>query len=397
MKQVIKDVWSQDCSRIPHANLYQILSRCCRAISHWRSKINTNSANIINQLKTDIQKAYEAPYVDYSLLESLKIQLQLQYRLEEEFWRNKSRVLWLQAGDKNTKYLHAKTKQRRQRNRILHIEDDQGRSYSKAKDIKSHIIKYFKSLYKSNGVNISLHLLNGIPKSVTEEINRSLTRAVSEEEIKSALFAMNPDKAPGPDGMTAGFYRQHWETIKTGVISYVKLFFEHSFLDARLNRTHICLIPKIDQPASIKDYRPISLANVAYKLISNILAGRLKPWLHSVISENQSAFIPDRVITDNVLIAHELMHSLHTKNLKNKFMALKLDIAKAFDKVEWQFLDAVMMKMGFCQIWREWIMMCISTVTYSVLINGEPTAEIKPKRGLRQSDPISPYLYLICT
>lgn len=96
----------------------------------------------------------------------------------------------MQAGDKNTKYFHAKTKQRRHRNRILHIEDDQGRSYSKAKDIQSHIIKYFKSLHKSNGVNISLHLLNGIPKSVTEEINRSLTRAVSEEEIKSALFAM---------------------------------------------------------------------------------------------------------------------------------------------------------------------------------------------------------------
>ena len=130
------------------------------------------------------------------------------------------------------------------------------------------------------------------------------------------MFAMNPDKAPGPDRMVAGFYHQqiqHWETVKTGVTSYVKLFFEHNVLDAWLNRTHICLIPKIVQPASIKDYRPISIANVSYKLISKILDERLKPWLHSVISENQSAFVHDRVIADNVLIAHELMHSLHTK------------------------------------------------------------------------------------
>ena len=156
------------------------------------------------------------------------------------------------------------------------------------------------------------------------------------------------------------------------------------------------LIPKIENPLAIKDYRPISLANVVYKLISKILAERLNPWLNDILSENQSVFIPGHLITD-VLIAHELMHSLHTKNFKNKFMALKLDIVKAFDKVEWKFIDTVMMKMGFYSKWREWLKICICTVSYSVLINGEPTREIKPKRGLRQGDPISPYLYIICT
>ena len=125
---------------------------------------------------------------------------------------------------------------------------------------------------------------------------------------------------------------------------------------------------------------PISLANVSYKLISKILAERLKPWLHGILSENQSAFIQDRLITDNVLVAHELMHSLHTKKLKNKYMTLKLDIAKAFDKVEWHFFDTVMMQMGFCLQWRTWIKMCISTFTYSVLVNGEQSRDIIPKR-----------------
>lgn len=155
--------------------------------------------------------------------------------------------------------------------------------------------------------------------------------------------------------MTAAFYRQHWEIIKPGVLSYVKLFFEQSYLDPRINKTHLCLIPRVENPITIKDYRPIRLANVACNIISKILAERMKPWLHNIITENQLAFIPGRFITDNVLISHELMNSLHTKNLKNKFMALKLDIAKAFDKVEWSFIDLVMEKMGFCRQWRDWI------------------------------------------
>ncbi|KAJ0264716.1 Reverse transcriptase zinc-binding domain-containing protein [Hirschfeldia incana] len=184
--------------------------------------------------------------------------------------------------------------------------------------------------------------------------------------------------------MNAGFFRHHWAIIKQGVISHVKHFFDHSQLDPRINHTHICLIPKIDSPNTVKDYRPISLSNVAYKIISKILAERLKPWLNSVITENQSAFIPGRLITDNVLIAHELMHSLHTKNLKTKYMALKLDISKAFDKVEWGFIIAVMRQMGFCETWCKWIHTCMSTASYSVLVNGEPLKPISPSRGIRQ-------------
>lgn len=133
---------------------------------------------------------------------------------------------------------------------------------------------------------------------------------------------------------------------------------------------------------------------MAYKIIFKILAERLKPWLNCIVTENQSAFILERLMTDNVLIAHELMHSLHTKNLKHKLMALKLDIAKAFDKVEWQFVDSVMEKMGFCRRWRDCKMKCITTVTYTVLMNGEQSKSIKPQRGLIQGDPISPYIYI---
>lgn len=166
-------------------------------------------SKLIQQLKEEIHKAYDEPYIDYNRLGILKTELQFQYRLEEEYWRNKSRVLWLQEVIEIPNIFMWKKKKIRGFNKIIKIQNDQGQILAKAKDIQSHIISYFQSLYISDGANISQKLLDGIPRTVPEEINGDLTRPVTEEEIIKAIFAMNPDKSLGPDGMTAGFYQQH--------------------------------------------------------------------------------------------------------------------------------------------------------------------------------------------
>lgn len=145
------------------------------------------------------------------------------------------------------------------------------------------------------------------------------------------------------------------------------------------------------------EYRPIALCNVYFKIISKLLSLRLKPVLSSIISEHQSAFIPERAIQDNILITHEVLHFLKaSKAEKRCTMAVKTDMSKAYDIVEWGFIAKVLKRLGFHEIWTNWIMQCVTTVTYSYLVNDSSYGEVQPYRGIRQGDPMSPYLFILC-
>ncbi|KAL0016440.1 hypothetical protein SO802_003509 [Lithocarpus litseifolius] len=312
-------------------------------------------------------------------------------------WQQRSRVLWLQNGDKNTEFFHTTASQRQRKNRIGGLMDEGGVWHEEKGATEKLILEYFSAIFSSDEpVNFDASM-EAVDKRVTPEMNKELLEEFKAVEVWRALQQMHPAKSPGPDGMSLIFYQKYWDIVGPSVSNCVVKVLNSGVMPKGINDTYICLIPKTKNPQKITEYSPISLCNVIYKLISKVVANRLKKILNAVINEAQSAFVLGRLITDNVMVAFETMHSIAKKRKgKEGLMAIKLDISKAYDRVEWAYLESIMRKLGFNEKWISLIMMCVTTVSYSVLINGEPRGNITPSRGLRQGDPISPYLFVLC-
>ena len=277
---------------------------------------------------------------------------------------------------RNTKFFHTKAKQRERRNSIRKIQDDAGVIHEEEEDIAEVFVRHFQNLFCANSDTEMGPVLDKVQRSLSDEMSRMLEEPYRGEEITEALKQMHPTKAPGPDGMCALFYQRYWGTVDDDVVATALHILNGEGNISSINQTYIALIPKKKDCESPADYRPISLCNILYKIISKVLANRLKRVLPNVIHESQSGFVPGRLITDNILVACECFHYLRKKKKgREGYMGLKLDMSKAYDRVEWVFLEEMMLKMGFPESYVSLLLKCVRSTSFSILVNGQPTRQ----------------------
>jgi hypothetical protein len=233
-----------------------------------------------------------------------------------------------------------------------------------------------------------------IPLTIPVEKARLSEKEITEEKIRRTLFSMKANKAPGPNGFSTDFFKAAWSVVGSDVVAAIKGFFLSGLLLKEVNATILTLVPKKINPSSMGDFRPIACCNVIYKCITKIIANRMLPLLGDLVSINQSAFIPNRSIFENVLLAQEIVRNYHKETGKPR-CAMKVDLMKAYDSVKWEFMIHCLHCFGFPTKFLNWIKECITSPRFSVCLNGTLVGYFERKKGLRQGDPLSPYLFVL--
>ncbi|XP_065632987.1 uncharacterized protein LOC112028379 [Quercus suber] len=302
----------------------------------------------------------------------LRVEYSEVLHLEEEFWSMKSRITWIIEGDRKTAFFLMSALVHRRRNKITCIKDRLGN-------------------WLNGDSIITVH-----KTGLGNEDKGRLEVPVTDDEIFDALKALKPYKTPGPEGLYVGFFQRFWLIVGNLVKTVVKSIFSTRVMPEYLNKNLITLIPKCKSLESLNNYRPISLCNTVYKFVTKIIVGSIRHLLPSLVFSLQIAFVPGRKRVDNAIIVQEIVHSMSRRKGRIGLMAIKINLEKEYDHLEWSFIRDMLKLFNFPNHLTSLIMSCVSISSISVLVNDGGLDYFHPSKGIHQGDPLSPYLFILC-
>ncbi|XP_021728369.1 uncharacterized protein LOC110695446 [Chenopodium quinoa] len=354
------------------------------------------------QIIFEVQQASQSlnSRMDRCLFLSIKNERVEQAHVAYIFWQQRAKVKWDSLGDSHSRLLFSSVQSRKRKNRIFGLRDSAGCWHSDQDQIASITLDFYKDLYSVSDCSSShdSEWWDSLQLPSLSTVQQAfLMRPFTSEDIKNAIFSIDDSKSPGPDGFPSAFFKSSWHIVGPSVIAAVQHFFAHGYMLKDWNRTFLALLPKVDHPEFISQFRPIGLCNVIYKCVAKCLTARLRLVLPSLVADFQNAFVPSRLLSDNALIAHEVISYMNKSKARMRFFAaIKSYMNKAYDRVNWDFLCRLLQAYGFPPYWIHIIRQCFSTVSYQVLVNGNPLKAFRPQCGLRQGDPLSSYLFVLC-
>ncbi|GJU29755.1 RNA-directed DNA polymerase, eukaryota [Tanacetum coccineum] len=370
---------------------------CC--LTSWFSKkqtalaISTTEAEYYHKVKEKIAIFDQGSCNDDLIHERSNLLKELQdfNKSSSLDMAQKAKIRWAIEGGENSKFFHGIINKKRSQLAIHGVLAD-GDWIVEPSLVKNEFLKHFATRFAAPSSS-SITFDYQFPNRLTPDQIEDLERNVSYEEIKRAGWDCGISKSPGPDGFTFEFYRKYWSLIDHDFVAAVTSFFSTGSFPPGCNSSFITLIPKSQEAKMVKDFRPISLIGSMYKIITKVLANRLSLVISELVSDVQSAFVSNRHILDGPFILNELLS--WCKHKKSKALIFKIDFEKAFDSVRWDYLDVVLANFGFGLKWRSWIQGCLNSAMGSILVNGSPTSEFKFSKGLKQGDPLSPFLFIL--
>ncbi|XP_057780029.1 uncharacterized protein LOC130998633 [Salvia miltiorrhiza] len=399
-REFVKTSWHADISiTCPLLKVMVKLKRLRSSLKGWNKEVFGHVDVDINQLQIDLERTQKRilaeGYSDALFDEEVELQARLSTRLlrKDLLLKQKSRIRWLNDGDRNTSFFHNSLKARRKQLHIPQLNIDGTDSFDQ-EEIVAHIVRYFSNLFADSAVNTVTpdDVRNLVNSSVSQVQNTHLTSIPMDGEIKAAVFDLGGDSAAGPDGFTGVFFQHCWEIIKADICLAVRTFFNRNYLPHGINSNTLILIPKKEVVETVADLRPIVLSNFFFKIISKILATRLSSVAAECVSPNQFGFIRGRLIHDCIMLGSEGINCMN-RSCKGRNMACKVDIKKAFDTLSWRFILCAMEVMGFDQRFLDWISTIFVFARLSILYNGQLFSYFACSRGVRQGDPLSHIIF----